>query len=63
MKETITKLINSEITAYRISKDTGVSVNNIQAMKNGKRKVGNLTLDTAEILYNYALKLKKDNKI
>ena len=60
MRREIEKLINSEITAYKISKETGVSVGNISELKSGKRKIGNLTLDTAEKLYDYYQKIKAE---
>lgn len=60
MRREIEKLINSEITAYKISKETGVSVGNISELKSGKRKIGNLTLDTAEKFYDYYQKIKAE---
>ena len=51
--EKIEKLINSDVTAYQISKETGVSITAIQEVKIGKRKVENLTLKTAEKLLKY----------
>lgn len=54
MRKTIEKLINSEITPYQVKKDTGVSETVIREIRNGKRKLENITLGTAEKLYDYA---------
>lgn len=57
--QTITKLINSnEVSNYRINKDTGISYGAISEMRNGKRKISNLTLETAKKLYNYQKKIE-----
>lgn len=44
---------NESITSYKIEKATGVSRAKIGRLRNGKNKIGDLTLDTAEKLYNY----------
>ncbi len=52
--DTITRLIDSKkVSNYRIQKDTGVSYGAISELRNGKRKIKNLTLETVEKLYNY----------
>ncbi|NKO14195.1 hypothetical protein GKR23_02400 [Staphylococcus aureus] len=52
---TIKKLIeNKEITSYQINKDTGISYGNINAMRRGERRIENLSLKNAKILYEYA---------
>ncbi|HBE8265570.1 TPA: hypothetical protein PD562_002786, partial [Staphylococcus aureus] len=43
---------------YRINQDTGVSYGGISELRSGKRKVNNLTLETAEKLYNYQKQLE-----
>ena len=53
MKEVIQKLLDSDISSYKIGKETGVSNSVIQRLRNGERTIGNLTLDT-ETLYKYA---------
>lgn len=65
MRQTIEKLINSDISAYQIQKETGVNESAIRHLRKGRRKLGGLTLDTAEKLYDYAviLGLDKDTKI
>ncbi|MEB7508387.1 hypothetical protein [Staphylococcus xylosus] len=54
MKELIQKLLDSDISSYKIGKETGVSNSIIQRLRSGNRSIGNLTLDTAEKLYEYA---------
>lgn len=54
MKKEIPKLLDSDISSYQISKDTGVSNSIIQRLRSGNRTMGNLTLDTAEKRYEYA---------
>lgn len=44
---------NESITSYKIEKETGVSRAKIGRLRNGKNKIDDLTLDTAEKLYNY----------
>lgn len=52
--QTIQKLLNSEITAYQIEKDTGISRAKIGRLKNGKNNIDNLSLETTDKLYKYA---------
>ncbi|NFW24171.1 hypothetical protein G0W81_07640 [Staphylococcus aureus] len=55
---TIKKLIeNKEISSYQINKDTGISYGNINAMRRGERRIENLSLKNAKILYEYAKKV------
>lgn len=53
MRESITALINSDITAYRISKDTGIAVSVIQKILDGTSNLDNISLKNAEILATY----------
>ena len=46
-------LNNKEISNYKIKRDTDISYGGISELRNGKSKVKNLTLETAEKLYNY----------
>ncbi|HGO1460022.1 helix-turn-helix domain-containing protein [Staphylococcus aureus] len=56
---TIEKLLNDKsISNYRINQDTGISYGGISELRSGKRKVNNLTLETAEKLYNYQKQLE-----
>lgn len=52
--QTIQKLLDSEITAYQIEKDTGISRAKIGRLKNGKNDLNNLSLESAGKLYKYA---------
>lgn len=57
--ETVEKLLQSDESAYSISKATGVDASTIQRVRSGDRKLANLTLETAEKLYMYALEKQK----
>lgn len=59
-KRKIIELIESDITGYQIHKETGVSQYVISQLRQGKRDVDNLSLNTTEKLYDYQIKL--DNK-
>lgn len=56
MRETIESLLKSDITAYQIGKDLGMQPVIIQRYMKGERKLDNMTLKTAEKLYEYAKK-------
>ncbi|HCT1262877.1 hypothetical protein, partial [Staphylococcus aureus] len=43
-----------DITGYQIHKQTGVAQYVISQLRQGKREVDNLTLNTTEKLYSYA---------
>lgn len=47
IKENIKKLLKSDITAYRISKETGISESQLSRMKKGEIEIGRITLDNA----------------
>lgn len=57
----IEDLFNSDITDYRISKDSGVALSMVQNYRNGNRKVENMTLKTAKKLYEYKEKINMTN--
>ncbi|HFG2386089.1 TPA: hypothetical protein ACGGAS_002559, partial [Staphylococcus aureus] len=48
---------NKEISSYQINKDTGISYGNINAMRRRERRIENLSLKNAKILYEYAKKV------
>ena len=50
----IIELVESNITGYQIHKETGVSQYVISQLRQGKRDVDNLTLNTTEKLYEYS---------
>lgn len=54
ISDTIQKLIDSEETAYSISKNTNVDASIIQNLRLKKRKLENISLGNAEKLYEYA---------
>lgn len=56
-KKMIIELIESDITGYQIHKETGVAQYVISQLRQGKREVDNLTLNTTEKLYEYACKM------
>lgn len=52
---TIEKLLNDKsISNYKIKQDTGVSYGAISELRNGKRQLKNITLETSGKLYEYA---------
>ena len=57
----IEELLNSEISSYKIAKDSGVSFSLISDYRNGKRKIENMTLQVAKRLLRYAEELKMRN--
>ncbi|MBU0279403.1 XRE family transcriptional regulator [Gemella sp. zg-1178] len=62
MKKEIEELLNSNITAYTIAKSLNLNPTTIQRYKNGINKIDNMTLATAEKLYNYYKQTKKGSK-
>ncbi|WP_332651629.1 hypothetical protein [Lysinibacillus sp. 54212] len=53
MRKNIEALINSGLSAYRVSKDTGIPNNTVVRIFSGEAKVDNITLKNAEILSGY----------
>lgn len=53
----IIELIESDITGYKIYKETGISQYVLSQLRQGKRDIDNLTLNTTEKLYAYACKV------
>lgn len=55
LTEKVTALIEDakKYTAYRISKETGVNQSTITGLRTGKKKINNITLETAEKLGKY----------
>ncbi|PTG21682.1 hypothetical protein BUY00_01650 [Staphylococcus chromogenes] len=52
-KEAIQKLLNSNVSGYKIFKNTGISQGRISELRRGVRPLEGISLDTAEKLYNY----------
>lgn len=61
-KESIQKLLDSDVSGYRIFKDTGISQARISDLRRGVRELGGISLDTAEKLYNYQKQLERANE-
>ena len=57
----IEDLLNSDVTDYRISKDTGITLSVIQNYRNGKYALDNMTLKIAKKLYEYKERLEMKN--
>ena len=55
MRKEIESLLASDKTAYEIAQATGMSPSNITDLRNGKRKLDNVTLANAEKLYDYQI--------
>ena len=56
--EKIEWLLNN-VTQYRISKDTGVTLSILSRLVKGERKIENLTIKTGSALTEYAEKLQE----
>ena len=56
--EKIEWLLNN-VTQYRISKDTGVTLSILSRLVKGEGKIENLTIKTGSALTEYAEKLQK----
>lgn len=46
----VTKLLQSDVTTYRIGKITGISLGNLYQLRHGKRKIRNLKITSAYLL-------------
>lgn len=57
----IEELLNSDVTDYRISKDTGITLSVIQNYRNGKYALENMTLKIAKKLYEYKEEINMTN--
>ena len=57
----IEDLLSSEISSYKIAKDSGVPYSLISDYRNGKRKLENMTLQVANKLIKYTEELKMRN--
>ncbi|MDB6213361.1 hypothetical protein PNO24_05495, partial [Gemella haemolysans] len=57
----IEELFNSDLTDYRISKDTGITLSVIQKYRNDISKIENMTLKVANKLIRYTEELKMRN--
>ncbi|TKW64046.1 MAG: hypothetical protein DI638_01960 [Gemella sp.] len=62
MIESIEKLLNSKLTSYNISKNSGVSTQQIDYYRKNKVDVGNIALRNGLKLYEYYKKVEKTLK-
>lgn len=62
MKKEIEELLNSDLTSYRIAKETGITKQQIARYRKSS-KVGNITLDNAIKLYNFYRKNKENRRM
>lgn len=46
----VTKLLQSDVTTYRIGKITGISLGNLYQLRHGQREIRNLKITTAYLL-------------
>ena len=51
----------SNVTQYRINKDTGVNLSILGRLVRGERKIENLTIKTGGLLTEYADQLQKQD--
>ena len=56
--ETILQLFKSDVTTYRISKETGISISSIDRYRDNTSSLENMTLKIAGKLCDYAEKAK-----
>lgn len=52
----------SNVTQYRINKDTGVNLSILGRLVRGERKIENLTIKTGSLLTEYAEQLQKHDR-
>ena len=56
IKELVTQVINSDMTAYAIGKGSGVNVSMVMRLRSGERQIENTTVMTAQRLIDYGYK-------
>lgn len=62
IRQNIEFLMNSGVSAYSVSKATGIPNNTVVRIFRGEAKLDNITLRNAELLSNYWEKIQNDNK-
>ncbi|EGO9484717.1 XRE family transcriptional regulator, partial [Enterococcus faecalis] len=60
--EKIEKLIEMDLTSYRIAKETGISTQYIDKIRRGKTAIENIGLGKAEALVKYFDELSEENR-
>lgn len=63
MRENITKLMNTNISVYRIAKESGIPENTVRRLWKGESSIDNVTLSLAEKLNDYYLEVVKMNTV
>lgn len=58
VEKTIQQLFESDVTTYRISKETGIRISVIDGYRNNTSKLENMTLKIAGKLCDYAERAK-----
>lgn len=56
-------LLASDISGYRISKDTGLSMSSVIKLKNGNASISEMRLKNAELLGAYWDKMVSEGKV
>ncbi|PSL41691.1 hypothetical protein B0H94_1184 [Salsuginibacillus halophilus] len=56
MLEEVRRLFESEVTTYKISKESGVPENTVRRLRSGEAKLENATYKNIEALHNYYYK-------
>lgn len=63
MRENILKLMESDISVYRIAKETGVPENTVRRLWNGEAQLDNIRFSLAEKLNKYYVEVVKMNTV
>ena len=63
MREDIEKLLKSDISAYRIGKETSVPESNVKRLRSRYTEINNIRFHHAESLSSYYKQLKKRGEI
>ena len=59
MRESIRKLLDTDVTAAEIARHTDINASTIQKLRLGSRSIGKLSLENAENLTNYYENINK----
>lgn len=62
MDEVIQRLLLSDLSNHKISRDTGVTRSVILRLRNGKQSIDNMTYGNIKKLYNYQYEKEKQRK-
>lgn len=63
MRKNVEKLFNSEISSYKISKDTGITNSTVTRLRNGSSNIDDAKFIHVEKLNNYYLEKKNSGEI